>query len=74
MSWPERHRERTWQKVALGRLNYGLRDFQLRLQYSDDFGIDASLAAKVQKGEFSLGGRFEKAQETSWLIEGEFGN
>jgi hypothetical protein len=66
--------ERTWQNVAIGRTKYGLKDFQLRIRYADDFGIDASFAGKVQKAQFNLGGEFVAAQETSWLIKGEFGN
>ena len=64
--------EPTWQQIAKGRLKYGLQDFSLTVNYSDDFGIDASLAAKVETMEFGIGGSFQKHEATVWKIQGTF--
>ncbi len=64
--------EPTWQQIANGRLKYGLRDFSLSVNYSDDFGIDASLAAKVEALELTLGGSFQRHEATVWKIQGTF--
>jgi hypothetical protein len=65
--------EATWLQVAEGRFHYGLRTFSLNLRYEDDFGIDASLGAKVAGTSFDLGGKFESQKSTVWRIGGTFG-
>ena len=37
-------------------------------------GIDTSFASKVKKVKPNLGGEFKKAKETTWRIEGVFGD
>lgn len=64
--------ELTWQVVAEGRMDFGLKDFSLTLQYTDDYGIDADLAEDAQTTGFSLGGSFESHQSTVWEIKGTF--
>ncbi|WP_263820579.1 hypothetical protein [Salinibacter sp.] len=70
LSWY--HHEPTWQNFVEGRMEFGMREFSLKIRYNDDFGIDADLAAQVLEMGFSLGGSFEEYQETVWEIEGEF--
>lgn len=65
--------ELTWQKIADGRLKYGLKDFALIIQYEDDFGINAGLKLKVLKSGLDIGGKFEDHKKTAWRIVGEFG-
>lgn len=65
--------EPTWQSVAEGRREFGLQQFSLKLQYTDDYGVNADLAVEAQNAGFSLGGAFEKHQTTVWSIEGTFG-
>jgi hypothetical protein len=36
--------------------------------------VDSQLEAKVKKVKLSLGGEFKKARETTWRIEGVFGD
>jgi hypothetical protein len=64
--------EPTWQTVVEGRKNFGLEEFSLTLQYTDDYDIDAKLAADAENAGFSLSGSFEKHQSTVWEIEGKF--
>jgi hypothetical protein len=65
--------EATWQQVAEGRFRYGLQIFSLSLRYEDDFGIDASLGAKVAGTSLKMGGRFQSQKATVWRIDGAFG-
>jgi len=64
--------EPTWQAVADGRLNCGLRNFSIKLSYTDDFGVNAGLAAKIQGTGLEVGGKFEDYRSTIWRIAGRF--
>jgi hypothetical protein len=65
--------EPTWQAVADGRSNYGLREFQLQVTSREDFGINAEVASKIrQRKVLTLGGGFTEQVDTSWLLEGTF--
>jgi hypothetical protein len=66
------HHEPTWQKVAEGRLKFGLKKFSLKLQYKDDYGVNASLKVKAQKAGLDLGGEFQNHESTTWAINGSF--
>lgn len=66
--------EPTWQSVAKSRMDFNLVDFDLKLQYTDNFEVTAGIAADARAADFSLGGSFEEHQETVWKIEGTFGN
>jgi hypothetical protein len=65
--------EPTWQSAAEARLEFGLQRFSLKLQYTDDYGVNADLAVGARNVGFSLGGSFEKHQKTVWSLEGTFG-
>jgi hypothetical protein len=66
--------EPTWQALAEGRARYGLREFQLQVTSREDFGINADVASKIrQRKVLSLGGGFTQQVDTSWLLEGTFG-
>jgi len=64
--------EPTWQKVSEGRLRFGLKKFSLKLQYQDDYGVNAGLKIKAQKVGLDLGGDFQNHESTTWSINGEF--
>ena len=64
--------EPTWQSVAKGRIDFGLKDFSLSVCYEDDYGVNAGLKVAVQKAGLELGGKFEDHQSTVWRIAGEF--
>jgi hypothetical protein len=66
--------EPTWQAVAEGRARYGLQDFRLHVTSREDFGINADLASTIRRRKvLSLGGGFTQQVDTSWLLEGAFG-
>lgn len=66
--------EPTWQSIAIGRLNYGMRNFSLDINYQDDFGVNAGLKVKAEKAGLDIGGVFENHKLTTWKITGEFGD
>lgn len=64
--------EPTWITVAEGRLNHGLSKFSLRIDYTEDYGINADLKVNIEKNGLTAGGEFQEHKSTTWLIEGEF--
>lgn len=64
--------EPTWQQIASGRVDFGLKNFALKLHYEDDYNINAGLKLKAEKAGFDLGGAFERHETTTWTIEGTF--
>lgn len=64
--------EPTWSSIADGRLHYGLNDFDMKISYLDDFGINAGLKAVIMKSGLDIGGKFEDHQATTWRIAGKF--
>jgi hypothetical protein len=66
--------EPTWQEIAKGRIQFGLSQFSLTVNYDDDFGVNAGLKLRVQKAGLDLGGTFEDHLATTWKIHGKFGN
>jgi hypothetical protein len=67
--------EPTWQEIAEGRLKHSLQNFELYVQYVDDFGINSGLAGKFVKSSagLDLGGKFEEHELTVWRLVGVFG-
>lgn len=65
--------ELTWQAVAKGRMQFGLSQFSLTVNYEDDFGINAGFKMRAQKAGLDLGGSFEDHVATTWKIHGKFG-
>lgn len=66
--------EPTWQAVAKGRIEFGLSQFSLTVNYEDDFGVNAGLKLRVQKAGLDIGGAFEDHLATTWKIHGKFGS
>lgn len=66
--------EPTWQSIAKGRLEFGLTQFSLTVNYEDDFGVNAGLRLAAQKSGFELGGNFEDHEATTWKVVGTFGS
>ncbi|HEX8648307.1 MAG TPA: hypothetical protein VF715_15545 [Thermoleophilaceae bacterium] len=64
--------EETWKTVADARLQYGLQEFSLTVNYEDDFGVDASLEASLAGTRIGLGGKFVSHEATSWRMVGTF--
>jgi hypothetical protein len=66
--------EPTWQAVAKGRIQFGLSQFSLTVNYDDDFSVNSGLKLRVQKAGLDLGGTFEDHLATTWKIHGKFGS
>lgn len=64
--------EPTWQSIAKGRTEHGLKEFSLTVNYEDDFGINAGLKLTATKAGLELGGSFEDHRATTWKIRGKF--
>ena len=64
--------EPMWQEVAAARLESGLRTFAIKVNYTEDFGIDSKLTAKIEGVGLKLGGKFTDYKETSWALSGSF--
>lgn len=64
--------EPLWQEIAEARLEHRLQSFNLELRYSDDFGVNTELAAKIDDIGLELGGEFRKFRETVWKMKGDF--
>ncbi|MFG1898465.1 hypothetical protein ACGFIP_31070 [Micromonospora zamorensis] len=64
--------EDAWQEIARQRIEHGLRSFEMRVNYQDDYSVTAELAADVVNAKFKLGGKFQRQQSTIWAINGKF--
>lgn len=64
--------EPSWEALVDGRMNRGLREFQLALNYTEDFGVNAGLKASAQGAKLEVGGTFEDHVSTSWQISAKF--
>lgn len=40
---------------------------------TDDYGIDTSFKAEIEKAGLSVGGTFKKHEQTTWKLRGTFG-
>jgi hypothetical protein len=66
------HSEPLWREIADARLESGLQAFTLEVNYTDDFGVNASLEAKISNVGLDLGGTFTDFRETVWRLSGTF--
>lgn len=65
--------EPRWQEMALARMESGLQSFLISAEYTDDFGINANLKAKIAKVGLEFGGSFHEFRRHSYTITGTFG-
>jgi hypothetical protein len=61
-----------WQELARARMKGGLTDFSLKVDHSDDFGVNAALKQRILKIKLDLGGEFQSHERTTFQIEGRF--
>jgi hypothetical protein len=64
--------EPLWQEVVDARLTSGLTSFVLDVRSFDDYGVNASLKALVDKYGLEAGGSFVEHRATLWRLEGTF--
>jgi hypothetical protein len=68
------HHEPTWQAIGASRLENNLRELKLFVRSAENYNIDAMFEAKLLRRKvLGLGGEFTKHVETTWRIEGTFG-
>jgi hypothetical protein len=70
LAWFEH--EPLWQELARARLEAGLESFELDIHYTDDFGVDAKLSAKVEGIGIDIGGSFNGNRREMWRLSGNF--
>ncbi|MGE0699916.1 MAG: hypothetical protein AB7O57_12545 [Hyphomicrobiaceae bacterium] len=64
--------EPTWEAIARGRLDFGLKSFSLAVSYEDDYGVNAGLKNILAKSGLEISGKFVDHEATVWNISGEF--
>ena len=64
--------EPTWRQIVKGRMEFGMKDFSLRVRYEDDFGVNAGLKVTAGKAGLDLGGKFEDHESAIWNVHGSF--
>ena len=65
--------EPAWQHLARARVNHGLKNFDLAIDYDDDYGVNANLKVGLEAiGKIQLGGTFTDFKATRWKIAGKF--
>jgi hypothetical protein len=64
--------EANWQALAQRRLQYGVRKFQVILDYTDDFGVNAVLAASLTGMGIKVKAEEARFEATRWEYVGEF--
>ncbi|GLQ52490.1 hypothetical protein ACFFJT_13085 [Dyella flava] len=65
--------EDTWQAIVEQRMEHGLKQFTLSVNYEDDYSVNASLKGKIDKAGLEIGGKFEDHVATQWTMQGTFG-
>jgi len=61
-----------WEAVAEGRLHGGLRQFDLKVDYTEDFGVNTDLETKVRRLNLDIGGEFKAIRFSRWRMTGSF--
>ena len=64
--------ESAWMEVVKGRLQFNLNKFELKLNYTEDFGVNSNLKSGAEYLNIGLGGSFRKHDSTIWDISGTF--
>ena len=64
--------EPTWKWVGEGRMKFGLDQYVVDLSYREDYDVNESIKAKLEKSGFNLGGELEKQVPTLWRLFGQF--
>jgi hypothetical protein len=64
--------EALWLDIADARLNSGLKKFSLDVTSTDDYGIDISIEAEIEKVGLSVGGTLKNHEQATWKLSGTF--
>lgn len=66
------HREPLWQAMAETRERDGVTSFAVEFSYTEDFGVNATLAAKLESFGLSVGGTFQTVRAIRHRYDVEF--
>ncbi len=66
------HREPLWQAMAETRERDGVTSFAVEFSYTEDFGVNAALAAKLESFGLSIGGTFQTVRAIRHRYDIEF--
>lgn len=66
------HNEPMWQALCDARLAHGVSSFKVGFAYKSDFGVDASLCAKIKGMGLEVGGKFEENEAVEQEYEVTF--
>lgn len=64
--------EPTWKTMQKLRLERDLQHYRAEFEYSSDMGVNAEVAAKVNKMGLDIGGKFQKIKCRKWIFDIEF--
>jgi hypothetical protein len=62
-----------WQGLARARLNHGLQQMTMQVEYTDEFGVNADLKMKIDRVGLKGSGKFTDFEETLWNVQATFG-
>jgi hypothetical protein len=64
--------EKSWQGLADRRIRFRTTTFAVKLNYSENYGVDIKLKTAVEKIGLKLSGQFADFVSTTWEFSGEF--
>jgi hypothetical protein len=65
--------EDTWQAIVVQRMEHGMQEFTLLVNYEDDYSVNARLKGRIDKAGLEVGGDFKDHIVTQWIMRGKFG-
>lgn len=66
------YHEPTWQSIAEGRLKHGLLNFNLAINYEEDFNVNNEINIDLIKFGLNINLEIDSFKSTKWLISGAF--
>lgn len=66
------HHEPTWQSIAEGRLKHGLLNFNLAINYEEDFNVNSEINIDLIKYGLNINLEVDSFKSTKWIISGDF--
>lgn len=64
--------EPSWREIADGRIKQGLERFSIKLEHTDDFGVNIKVAGEFKKAKAELSGEFKESARSINSVTGEF--
>jgi hypothetical protein len=64
--------EPTWKTMQKLRMERDLQHYRAEFEYSDEMGVNAEAAAKVNKMGLDIGGKFQEINRRKWIFDIDF--